>query len=78
MPDFTIKVMQQCMSHQYGCTSVNWKEQGGCWPFKKTGQCKHICYWHEIVGDSVQSEVQRENMICPKCLGKTEWVRVAV
>ena len=78
MPDLTIEIMQQCQSVYFGCASVKWKDQGGCWPYKKNGTCKHICGWHEIVGDPVQSEVQAEQMICPKCLGKTEYVRVGV
>ncbi len=47
--------------------------------------CKHIhqyhdnlCAWHEQDGTHAQTDEQRKNMLCPKCGGETEWVRVAV
>ena len=78
MGDLTIELMQQCLGYQYGCSSEKWSSQGGCWPFRKTGECKHMCTWHELVGDPIQTTKQRDNLICPKCGGDTEWVRVGV
>ena len=48
--------------------------------------CKHIqkvysgklCLWHEQASHIKQTIEQRKNMVCPKCGGKTEWVKVAV
>ena len=78
MPDLTFESMQQCTNYLRGCQSDKWRGNGGCWPFKRNGSCKHMCTWHEIVGDVTQTEEQADKMVCPVCGEETEWVRVGV
>jgi len=70
MPDLTIVHMQQCCNRQ--CASDKWPL--GCWPWRKTHSCKHVCGWHEQYSD----ERQTSEGVCPRCGGKTETVRVGV
>jgi len=82
MPDLTIEYMQQCT--RVRCESEKWKAQGGCWPYKKSsvgyehGQCKHMCGWHELLGDLIQTVGEKIQHRCPRCGGRTETVGVAV
>lgn len=56
-----------------------------CTGFKFKKQCKHvdkviadICGWNPQWCDEVQTEEERENRICPKCKGPTEFIRIAI
>ena len=68
-----------CPAYRFGKRVVNFG--GVMYP----EYCKHIdeaekelVCWHELWGSEVQSDEEREKMICPKCKGETEWVRVGV
>jgi hypothetical protein len=69
MPDLTIVHMQQCCNQR--CSSAKWPL--GCWPWRKSRNCKHVCGWHEQSG-----ERQTKEGVCPRCGDKTETVRVGV
>ncbi len=79
--------MQRCKDLSEGCKEVvesisvitgDWFLKKGCDRYTETGMCRHICNWHELMGDFVQTTGQRNHMICPKCKRDTEWVTVGL
>jgi hypothetical protein len=56
-----------------------------CEGFQFRGHCSHqaealenVCLWHELEGPETQTKEQRENKVCPRCGGPTEWIMEAV
>lgn len=52
-----------------------------CEGFNFRGKCSHQqealrlkCNWTELVGPETQNDRQRQELICPRCSGDTEWV----
>jgi len=91
MASLTYEVFQQCSDsgfHQIQPYQQTFNSRLGficsCPGFKFRKTCKHVkeleskrCGWHGAY-DELQSEEQEKNKTCPRCGGKTEFVRVGV
>lgn len=64
MPEYTVKMVQQCKEREIRVSIVENVEE-------------IPCRWHEIF-DEQQTPEQRETMTCPRCDGVTEWVKFAI